>query len=94
MITKERVVDKTEILEDGTIQIREKTRFYEDGVLISESNTDRRVIEPGGDATKESSEIQTLVATVQTKKKVDKFKIKKAKKDADLKTYTNDGKEI
>ena len=77
MITKEIIVDKIEILENGTIQLREKTRFYEDGILISESNTDSRIITPGEDTTKESQEIQSIAGIVHTKEKVDSYKLKK-----------------
>jgi hypothetical protein len=87
MITKEKIIDKIEILEDGTVQLREKTRFFEDGVLVSESNTDRRVIDPGGDVTKENNETKAIIALVQTTEKITAFEIKKAKMEADLKTY-------
>ena len=80
MITKEIVIDKMEILEDGTIQIREKTRFYEDGVIISETNTDRRVISPGDDVAKETSDIQNIAAIVHTPDKIKNYKTKMKEK--------------
>jgi len=70
MITKEILIDKIEILEDGTIQIREKTRFVEDGVMLSESNTDRRVLYPGCDVSIEPANIQALALLIHTPEKI------------------------
>lgn len=91
MITKEIVIDKTEILEDGTIQVREKTRFFEDGVMLSESNTDRRVIDPGGDTSKENTETKALAKLIHTKEKTDAFEKKKAKKEAEFNAAVEKG---
>ena len=81
MIIKEIAVDKIDIYEDGTVRVREKTRFFEDGVLLSESNTDSRVYDPGADASKENEEIQGHVALAQTQKKIKDFEDKKKEKD-------------
>jgi hypothetical protein len=35
-LTKDIVIDKIEILEDGMIQVRRAVRVYDDGVLIGE----------------------------------------------------------
>jgi hypothetical protein len=70
MITKEIVIDKIEILEDGTIQIREKTRFIEDDVTLSESNTDRRILYPGCDVSSEPVNIQALASLIHTPEKI------------------------
>lgn len=70
MITKEVVIDKIEILEDGTIQLREKTRYLEDGIITSEANTDRRILVPGADVSGENAEIQALAGIIHTPEKV------------------------
>jgi len=79
MLKKETVKDRIEILEDGSIQIREVTRILEDGVIISQKNTNRYVLSPGDDITKEEDRIKNLVNVVHTKEVVDKYKAKQAK---------------
>tara|TARA_R100001480_G_scaffold7235_1_gene14802 strand:+ start:283 stop:561 length:279 start_codon:yes stop_codon:yes gene_type:complete len=44
-LTKETVVDKIEVLEDGNIQVRTATRVLEDGVALS-SSFHRHILEP------------------------------------------------
>ena len=45
-LTKQVVVDKIEVLEDGQIQVRTATRVMEDGVKLSETYH-RKVLAPG-----------------------------------------------
>jgi len=78
-LEKEIVNDKIEILEDGTIQIREVTRIVEDGVIISQAFTNRRIIEPGDDTSHEDDDIKNTVKIFQTDKKITKFLVKKQK---------------
>lgn len=78
MITKEIVIDKIEILEDGTIQLREKTRYLEDGVMLSEANTDRRILVPGADVSGEDAAIQTLAGIIHTPEKIAAYEAKLA----------------
>lgn len=75
-LTKEVVIDKIEVLEDGTIQTREETRILEDGVIISRAYTNRTVIEPGQDVTEEIQKVKDIVAVVHTKPIVDDYKAK------------------
>jgi len=77
MITKETIIESIEILQDGTVQIGEKTRYMEDGVILSESNSDRRTIEPGGNVTKENKEVQNIVSLVQTPERISVHDAKK-----------------
>ena len=44
-LTKETVVDKIEVIENGVVQVRTATRVLEDGVQLS-SSFHRHVIEP------------------------------------------------
>jgi hypothetical protein len=46
MITKTKVIDKIEVLQDGTLQIREDTIIEEDGVVLASGNFHRRTISP------------------------------------------------
>jgi len=80
MLEKQIVIDKIEILEDGTIQTREKTRILEDGVIISEKNTNRSIIEPGEDTAKLDRRVQDIAAVVHTPERVQAYVIEKAKR--------------
>jgi predicted component of type VI protein secretion system len=60
-LTKEVVIDKIEVLESGSIQVRQATRVLEDGEVLS-SSYHRHVLNPGDDLTNESSKV-VAVAT-------------------------------
>tara|TARA_R110000868_G_scaffold16913_6_gene74957 strand:- start:880 stop:1140 length:261 start_codon:yes stop_codon:yes gene_type:complete len=63
-ITKQKVVDKVEILEDGIIQIREAIRVYDDdGSLIGEK-FNRYLLVPGQDVTAEKARIRRICTAV------------------------------
>ena len=64
-LTKETVVDKMEVLENGTIQVREATRIIEDGTVISQK-FHRYVITPGQDVTDKDTKVQNLASSVWT----------------------------
>ena len=80
MLEKQIVTDKIEILECGTIQIREVTRILEDGVIISQKNTNRSIIEPDHDVSMESEDIKGIASIVRTPEKVQKYIEKKMEK--------------
>ena len=58
-LTKETVVDKIEVLENGTIQVRTATRIIEDGELLSQSYH-RHVLQPGDDLTNEDPKVVAI----------------------------------
>jgi len=93
MITKEIVDDKIEILEDGIIEVREVTRIIEDGVVISQKFTNRRIIEPGVATTKDDSRLNRIVSAVHTPDIVSKFMIKKKDREDRLKQEHKNPKE-
>jgi hypothetical protein len=76
-LTKEVVVDRMEILEDGQIQIRTATRIIEDGVMISQTNH-RQVIAPGDDVSKHDERVKAVCKAVHTKDVVDAYKAKQS----------------
>ena len=55
-LTKETVVDKIEVLENGIIQVRAAMRVLEDGEIISQSYH-RHVLLPGDDLTNEDPKV-------------------------------------
>ena len=76
MLTKENVVDKIEILEDGQMQIRTATRILEDGVVISQS-FHRKVVNPGDDVGQEDVRVKDIANHIHTPDVVQKYKDKK-----------------
>ena len=85
MLEKVIVTDKIEILEDGTIQTREVTRIIEDGEVISQSFTNRKVIEPGDDVTMLGQKVKDVSNAVHTTEVVTEYQAKKAAQIAALK---------
>lgn len=58
-LTKETVVDKIEVLESNTIQVRVATRVLEDGEVLSQSYH-RHTLEPGADLTNEDPKVVAI----------------------------------
>ena len=65
MLTKISVVDKTEVLENGCVQVRTATRIMEDGQVLSQS-FHRHVVAPGQDYSGEDAKVQAICAAVHT----------------------------
>ena len=55
-LTKEVVIDKIEVLESGSIQVRQATRVLEDGEVLSTSYH-RHALNPGDDLTNEDPKV-------------------------------------
>lgn len=64
-ITKELIVDKIEVLEDGCVQVRTKTAIMEDGKQIS-GTFHRHVVAPGDDYSKEDARVQAICEATHT----------------------------
>ena len=60
-LVKEIVIDKIEVLESGSIQVRQATRVLEDDVVLSTSYH-RHVIERGADLTNEDPKVAAVAA--------------------------------
>ena len=58
-------VDLIEALENGTVQVRTKTAFKEDGVEIG-SKFHRHVVAPGADVSGEDAKVQAIASVVHT----------------------------
>jgi hypothetical protein len=65
MLTKISVVDKTEVLENGCVQVRTAIRIMEDGQVLSQS-FHRHVVAPGDDYSQEDAKVQAICAAVHT----------------------------
>ena len=58
-LTKEVVIDKIEVLESGSIQVRQATRVLEDGEVLSTSYH-RHVLVPGADLSAEDPKVAAI----------------------------------
>ena len=64
-LTKEIIVDRTEVLEDGQIQVRTATRVLEDGVALS-SSFHRHVLAPADDLTDQDPKVVAIATAIWT----------------------------
>jgi hypothetical protein len=64
-LSKEIVIDKIELLENGTVQVREATRIMEDGKQLSQS-FHRWSIAPGDDYSNQSDTVKAICQTAHT----------------------------
>ena len=64
-ITKEMIVDRIEVLENGCVQVRTKTAIMEDGKQISGS-FHRHVVAPGDDYSAEDARVQAICEATHT----------------------------
>ena len=65
MLTKQTVVDKIEVLENGTLQVRSATRVLEDGEVLS-SSFHRHVLTPGADTSNEDAKVVAIANATWT----------------------------
>ncbi len=64
-LEKQTVVDKIEVIENGSVQIRTATRIVEDGSVLSTSYH-RHVVTPGQDYSQEDARVQAICAATHT----------------------------
>ena len=64
-LTKEQVIDKIEIVENGIMQVRQVTRIMEDGKQLS-SSYHRWSFEPGSDVSEQPANVQAIAAAAWT----------------------------
>ena len=64
-LEKQVVVDKIEVTEDGTVQVRQTTRIVEDGKVISQSYH-RHTVAPSDDYSGEDARVQAICAATHT----------------------------
>ena len=72
MYTEEKLIDKIEILEDGTIQIREVTRVLKDGVQVAETYH-RKCFAPTDSVAELPTNVVNIASLVRTPEVVSKY---------------------
>jgi hypothetical protein len=65
MLEKIEIVDRIEVIENGSVQVRTKTAIMEDGKQISGS-FHRHVVAPGDDFSGEDARVQAICAATHT----------------------------
>lgn len=65
MLEKIEIVDRIEVIENGSVQVRTKTAIMEDGKQIS-GNFHRHVVAPGDDYSAESDRVQAICRATHT----------------------------
>ena len=73
-ITKKTVIDRMEILENGTIQVREARRVFEGSELLAEKYH-RYVLTPDMDVSTQPSDVKKLCTLRWTKKVKDAYAV-------------------
>jgi hypothetical protein len=81
MLEKVEIVDRIEVVENGTVQVRTKTAILEDGKEIS-SKFNRHTVAPGDDYSHETNRVKDVCAAVHDKWTVDAYKALQVKLDA------------
>ena len=76
-ITKEQIVDRIEVLENGCVQVRTKTAIMEDGQQISAS-FHRHVVAPGDDYAAEDARVKAICKATHTAAVVSAYKAQQA----------------
>ena len=64
-LTKETIIDRIEVIENGCVQVRTKTAIMEDGQQIS-GTFHRHVVAPGDGYSAENAKVQAICAAVHT----------------------------
>ena len=67
------VVDKIEVVENGSVQVRTATKIIDDGVEINRS-FNRHVVVPGQDYSNEDPKVQAICAVVHTPEVIAAYK--------------------
>ena len=73
VLSKTVVLDRLEVLENGVIQIREKTTVLEDSVELSASYH-RWAVSPGDDVSNQDPKVQAIAAVIWTPEVVAAYK--------------------
>ena len=67
-----KVIDKIEVVENGTLQVREVTRILRDGEQIAQTYH-RWVFAPGSDVSEMPANVQAIASTVWTQEVIDAY---------------------
>mgnify|MGYP005609805363 CR=1 FL=1 len=72
-LEKVEIVDRIEVLENGSVQVRTKTAIMEDGKQIS-GNFHRHIIAPGADYSGENVRVKAICKAAHTASVISAYK--------------------
>ena len=78
MLEKVEIVDRIEVVENGSVQVRTKTAIMEDGKQIS-GTFHRHVVAPGADYSGEDTRVQGICAALHTPQAIAAYKAAQVK---------------
>jgi len=82
-LNKTEVIDKIEVLENGTIQVRCATRIDEDGTVLS-SSFHRHCLSPGQDLTDQDPKVVAIANATWTAEVISAYEAKMAEAEAEM----------
>jgi hypothetical protein len=71
-LTKQTVIDKIEVTENGVVQVRQATRIMEDGQQLSQSYH-RWTIAPGQDYSDQDSKVRAICEVTHTEAVIEAY---------------------
>jgi hypothetical protein len=74
MLEKVIVVDRIEVIENGSVQVRTKTAIMEDGKQIS-GVFHRHIVAPGDNYSNEDAKVQAICAAVHTVEAIEAYRL-------------------
>ena len=77
-LTKEQAIDKIEVVENGTLQVREATRILKDGEQIAQTYH-RWSFAPGSDVSEMPANVQAIAAAAWTPEVIAAYKAQQAR---------------
>jgi hypothetical protein len=92
-LTKTEVVDKIEVLENGTIQVRCATRIDEDGTVLS-SSFHRHVLAPNEDLTDQDPKVVAIANAVWDADTIAAYEATVAAQEAEMATEETPVEEV
>lgn len=72
-LKKIEIVDRIEVVENGSVQVRTKTAIMEEGKQIS-GNFHRHVVAPGDDYSAEDARVQAICAATHTPEVIEAYR--------------------
>jgi hypothetical protein len=79
-LTKEQILDRLEILEDGTIQVRWATRVIDDDGTILGERYQRHVLSPGDDVSGEHLRIRRVANAIWDAQTIADYRAKRGRR--------------
>jgi cell division FtsZ-interacting protein ZapD len=83
MLTETKVIDKIEVVENGTLQVREATRILKDGEQIAQTYH-RWSFAPGSDVSEMPANVQAIAAAAWTPEVIAAYEAQQAEAQARL----------